>query len=61
MDVLTRSGGDRKYAPYMAKLANAVGVNGFFFEVHENPEIALSDGPNMVYLKDFKTILEGLK
>lgn len=56
-----KSGGDRKYAPYMAKLANAVGVNGFFFEVHENPEIALSDGPNMVYLKDFKTILEGLK
>jgi 3-deoxy-D-manno-octulosonic acid (KDO) 8-phosphate synthase len=32
-----------------------------FAEVHENPEIALSDGPNMVYLKDFKTILEGLK
>lgn len=51
------SGGDRKYAPYMAKLANAVGVNGFFFEVHENPEVALSDGPNMVYLKDFRDIL----
>jgi 2-dehydro-3-deoxyphosphooctonate aldolase (KDO 8-P synthase) len=32
-----KSGGDRKYAPYMAKLANAVGVDGFFFEVHENP------------------------
>ena len=55
------SGGDRKYAPYMAKLANAVGVNGFFFEVHENPEEALSDGPNMVYLKDFKTILESIR
>ena len=51
------SGGDRKYAPYMAKLANAVGVDGFFFEVHENPEKALSDGPNMVYLKDFRKIL----
>lgn len=56
-----KSGGDRKYAPYMAKLANAVGVNGFFFEVHENPEKALSDGPNMVYLSDFKKILESLK
>jgi 2-dehydro-3-deoxyphosphooctonate aldolase (KDO 8-P synthase) len=56
-----KSGGDRKYAPYMAKLANAVGVNGFFFEVHENPEMALSDGPNMIYLKDFQNILEDIK
>lgn len=56
-----KSGGDRKYAPYMAKLANTVGVNGFFFEVHENPEEALSDGPNMVYLKDFRDILESIK
>jgi len=54
------SGGDRKYAPYMAKLASAVGVDGFFFEVHENPEEALSDGPNMVYLRDFRTILESI-
>ena len=54
------SGGDRKYAPYMAKLANAVGVDGFFFEVHPNPEEALSDGPNMVYLKDFREILESV-
>ncbi len=56
-----KSGGDRKYAPYMAKLANAIGVDGFFFEVHENPEEALSDGPNMVYLKDFRKILEDIK
>jgi 2-dehydro-3-deoxyphosphooctonate aldolase (KDO 8-P synthase) len=55
------SGGDRKYAPYMAKLANAVGVDGFFFEVHGNPEEALSDVPNMVYLKDFREILESIK
>ncbi len=55
------SGGDRKYAPYMAKLANAVGVDGFFFEVHENPEEALSDGPNMVYLKDFSAILKSIQ
>jgi 2-dehydro-3-deoxyphosphooctonate aldolase (KDO 8-P synthase) len=56
-----KSGGDRKYAPYMAKLANSVGVDGFFFEVHENPEKALSDGPNMIYLKDFRDILESIK
>jgi len=56
-----KSGGDRKYAPYMAELANAVGVDGFFFEVHENPEEALSDGPNMIYLKEFKKILEKIK
>ena len=56
-----KSGGDRKYAPYMAKLANAVGVDGFFFEVHENPEEALSDGPNMIYLKDFKDILKSIR
>jgi len=52
------SGGDRKYAPYMARLANAIGVNGFFFEVHQNPEVALSDGPNMVYLDQFEDILK---
>ena len=55
-----KSGGDRKYAPYIAKLANSIGVNGFFFEVHENPEKALSDGPNMIYLKEFKKILKSL-
>jgi len=56
-----KSGGDRKYAPYIAKLASAIDVQGLFFEVHENPENALSDGPNMVYLKDFKDILENAK
>jgi 2-dehydro-3-deoxyphosphooctonate aldolase (KDO 8-P synthase) len=56
-----KSGGNREYAPYMAKCANACGVDGFFFEVHENPEEALSDGPNMVYLNDFESILEEIK
>jgi 2-dehydro-3-deoxyphosphooctonate aldolase (KDO 8-P synthase) len=53
-----KSGGDRKYAPYITKLANSIGVNGFFFEVHENPEEALSDGPNMIYLQKFPEILD---
>ncbi len=56
-----KSGGDIKYAPYMAKLANTVGVNGFFFEVYEHPEEALSDGLNMIYLKNFKNILQMIK
>ena len=53
-----KSGGDRKYAPYFTKLAHAIGVNGYFFEVHQKPDKALCDGPNMIYLKDFQTILE---
>ena len=45
----------------MAKAAAAVGVKGFFFEVHQNPEKALSDGPNMVYLDKFEEVLTGVK
>ena len=53
-----KSGGDRKYASYMAKLAKAVGVNGFFFEVHPDPDNALSDGPNMIQLNNFENIIK---
>jgi 2-dehydro-3-deoxyphosphooctonate aldolase (KDO 8-P synthase) len=56
-----KSGGNREYAPYMAKAAKAVGADGFFFEVHPNPEDALSDGPNMVYLDKFEDILLDIK
>lgn len=56
-----KSGGNREYAPHMAKLADAVGVNGFFFEVHDNPEAALSDGPNMIYLRDFEGVLSTIR
>ncbi|GJM60060.1 3-deoxy-8-phosphooctulonate synthase [Persicobacter diffluens] len=55
------SGGNREYAPYIAAAAKAVGVDGFFFEVHEKPEEALSDGPNMVPLHEFEDILKKLK
>jgi 2-dehydro-3-deoxyphosphooctonate aldolase (KDO 8-P synthase) len=55
-----KSGGDRKYAPYFAKLGDAIGVNGFFFEVHENPPKALSDSASMIYLKDLESILESI-
>ena len=46
------SGGDGRFAPYLAKAAAAVGVNGMFIETHPNPAEALSDGPNMIPTKD---------
>ena len=49
--------GDRRFVPAMAKAAKAFGANGFFFEVHPDPEKALSDGPNMLYLKDLKELI----
>ena len=56
-----KSGGNRDFAPYMAYAAAAVGVKGFFFEVHQNPEEALSDGPNMIYLDKFNSVATKLK
>jgi len=52
------SGGKPEYAPYIAKAAKAVGVDGFFFEVHPDPKEALSDGSNMVKLSEFKELLQ---
>src|SRR5690606_33476635 len=52
-----KSGGNREFAPYISAAAAAVGVDGFFFEVHHKPEEALSDGPKMVRLEDFEQIL----
>ena len=53
-----KSGGDRQFAPYLAKSAAAAGVDGFFIETHPNPEKALSDGPNMVPLKELRGFVE---
>jgi len=53
-----RSGGERLYSPYLARAAAAVGVDGLFLEVHEAPDTALSDGPNMIELSKLKTVLE---
>lgn len=55
------SGGDREFAPILARAAVAVGVAGIFMEVHDNPDSAPCDGPNMVYLKDLEQILLELK
>ncbi|MBI1745523.1 MAG: 3-deoxy-8-phosphooctulonate synthase [Acidobacteria bacterium] len=54
------SGGNAEYIPYLAKAAVAVGVDGLFFEVHDNPPAALSDGPNAIRLDTFAELLERL-
>jgi len=51
------SGGNREMAPILARAAVAVGVAAVFMETHENPEKALSDGPNSIYLRDMKRII----
>src|SRR5437868_9484845 len=55
-----RSGGDRAMVPYLARAAVAAGVACVFMEVHQDPDHAPSDGPNMVRLKDFPALLEQL-
>ena len=52
--------GDRRFVPAMAKAAKAFGANGFFFEVHPDPDNALSDGPNMLQLSDLKNLVQEL-
>ncbi len=47
-----KSGGDSRYAPMLARAAAAVGIDGLFAEVHTNPKVALSDGPNMLTPKE---------
>lgn len=55
-----KTGGNREFVPAMALAAKAFGANGYFFEVHPDPEKALSDGPNMLYLKDFESVIQSL-
>ena len=52
--------GDRRFVPAMAKAAKAFGANGFFFEVHPDPDHALSDGPNMLHLNNLKNLVQEL-
>lgn len=55
-----KTGGNREFVPAMALAAKAFGATGYFFEIHPNPDKALSDGPNMVALKDFESIVSSL-
>ena len=55
------SGGQREMVPVVARAAAAVGVSGFFMETHPNPEIALSDGPNMIPIHKMADMLKVLQ
>lgn len=54
------TGGDRSFVPAMAHAAKAFGAQGYFFETHPDPERALSDGPNMLYLDDLCALVKSL-
>jgi 2-dehydro-3-deoxyphosphooctonate aldolase (KDO 8-P synthase) len=55
------SGGDRRWAPYLARAAAAVGVDGYFIETHPDPDKALSDGPLMIRLSRMRELVEQIK
>jgi 2-dehydro-3-deoxyphosphooctonate aldolase (KDO 8-P synthase) len=55
-----KTGGNREFVPAMALAAKAFGANGYFFEVHPDPDKALSDGPNMLYLQDLEGVVSSL-
>ena len=55
-----KTGGNREFVPAMALAAKAFGANGFFFEVHPDPDHALSDGPNMLQLDDLENLIKKL-
>ena len=55
-----KTGGNREYVPAMALAAKAFGANGYFFEVHPDPDNALSDGPNMLCLDDLENVVKSL-
>lgn len=55
-----KSGGQREFAPVLARSAVAAGANGVFIETHPKPEQALSDGPNMIPLREMPGLLAAL-
>jgi 2-dehydro-3-deoxyphosphooctonate aldolase (KDO 8-P synthase) len=55
------SGGERRYIPALARAAVAVGIDALFMEVHEDPDRALSDGPNSLPLKELEELLKRVK
>src|ERR1700750_1996732 len=56
----TSSGGEREFVPVLGRAAVAVGVAGVFIETHPDPDHAPSDGPNMVPLREFESLLRTL-
>jgi len=54
------SGGQREFAPVMARCAVSLGISGVFIESHEDPDNAPSDGPNMIYLDKMPELIRSL-
>ncbi len=54
------TGGDRQFIPAMALAAKAFGATGYFFEIHPDPDTALSDGTNMLPLNQFEQVIKKL-
>lgn len=54
------SGGNRDYVPGLLRAASALGVRDFFIETHADPEIAPSDGPNMLHIEDFEEVVNDI-
>ncbi len=55
------SGGKREFVAPLSRAAAAIGVDGFFFETHTNPDVALCDGPNMLNLEQLGKAIEDIK
>jgi 2-dehydro-3-deoxyphosphooctonate aldolase (KDO 8-P synthase) len=55
------SDGERRYIPALARAGVAAGIDALFMEVHQDPDHALSDGPNSLDLKDFEKLLQTVK
>ena len=55
------TGGDRRFVPTLANCAMAAGADVLFFEIHPNPDCALCDGPNMLFLKDAEKVFAKCK
>lgn len=56
-----KSGGNRELVPYLSRAAVSIGVAGLYWEIHENPDNAPCDGPNMVKLKDVENLIKSMK
>ena len=56
----TVSSGQREFVGYLTRAAAAVGIDGLFLEVHDNPDEALSDGANMIKLDNLESLLENV-
>jgi 2-dehydro-3-deoxyphosphooctonate aldolase (KDO 8-P synthase) len=57
----TCSGGEKEFIEPLSSAAAAIGIAGLFLEVHDNPEKALCDGPNMINIKELENLLRKIK